>query len=151
MSDEIVEFIATNVTQSVRDLEGVLASLLAYATLADCEIDMKLTEQVLGRIVELRPKHISMGDVLGAVGEHFNVQEKTIIAQTRTREVMIARHVAIYLAKELTDFSLAEIGNYLGHRTHATILHSFNLMKNQLSTDPVLRHQVNQIQSVLMR
>ena len=151
MSDEIVDFIATNVTQSVRDLEGVLASLLAYATLADCEIDMKLTEQVLGRIVELRPKHISMGDVLGAVGEHFNVQEKTIIAQTRTREVMIARHVAIYLAKEMTDFSLAEIGNYMGHRSHATVLHSFNLMKNQLSTDPVLRHQVNQIQSVLMR
>lgn len=149
--DDIVDFIATNVRDSVRDLEGVLASLLAYSTLTDCQIDMQLAEQVVGRLVEIRPQEIELEDVLKAVSEHYNVQEKTIVAQTRTKEVMQARHVAIYLSKQLTAHSLSEIGLYMGKRTHATILHSYNLIQQQMQIDPVLRHRINQIESVLMR
>ena len=74
LSDEIIDFIATNVTESIRDLEGVSASLLAYSTLVNKEIDMSLTESVLSRIVNIRPKAISMQEVVDAVAGFFNIQ-----------------------------------------------------------------------------
>ena len=149
LSEEIIDFIAANVRDSIRDLEGVLASLLAYSTLVNRDIDMALTEQVLSRIVEICPKTISMPEVIKAVAEFFNIQEQSICSETRSREVMLARHMASYLAKEYTDCSLAEIGTALGGRTHATVLHSIKLMREQMETDPVIRHRVAQMEAAL--
>lgn len=147
--DEIVDFIAHNVRDNVRDLEGVLASLMAYSTLVEREVDMRLAEQVLSRIVEIRPKSKSMGDILGAVCDKFNVQQKSVIGLGRTREIMRARHIAIYLCTVFTENSLAEIGTYMGKRTHATALHSVNAIKSQLDVDPVLRNQIHQLEETL--
>lgn len=149
LSDDVIDFIANNVRDSVRDLEGILASLLAHSTLTDREIDLQLTEQVVSHIVEIQPSTVELSDVVGAVAEHFNIPEKSILSQNRSKEIMQARHVAIYLSKELTDHSLNEIGLYMGRRTHATVLHSLTLMREQLEIDPVLRQQVHQIESVL--
>lgn len=149
LSDDVIDFIANNVRDSVRDLEGILASLLAHSTLTDREIDLQLTEQVVSHIVEIQPSTVELSDVVGAVAEHFNIPEKSILSQNRSKEIMQARHVAIYLSKELTDHSLNEIGLYMGRRTHATVLHSLILMREQLEIDPVLRQQVHQIESVL--
>lgn len=149
LSDDVIDFIANNVRDSVRDLEGILASLLAHSTLTDREIDLQLTEQVVSHIVEIQPGTVELSDVVGAVAEHFNIPEKSILSQNRSKEIMQARHVAIYLSKELTDHSLNEIGLYMGRRTHATVLHSLTLMREQLEIDPVLRQQVHQIESVL--
>lgn len=149
LTDDVVDFIASNVRQSVRDLEGILASLLAHSTLTDREIDVKLAEQVVSHIVAIQPKKITAGDVLGAVAEHYNVPEKSILSANRSREVSNARHMAIYLTKELTDHSLTEIGFKMGRRTHATVLHSIALMKEKLEFDPVLRQTVEQIESAL--
>lgn len=151
LSDEVVDFIATNVTSSIRDLEGVLASLLAYSTLEDKDIDLALTEQVVGRLVDIRPRQVELSEILQAVSEHYNVSVKAITSIVRSKEIMAARHVAIYLSHTLTDNSLSEIGMYMGNRSHATVLHSCSVIENQLKNDPVLRHQVNQIQSVLTR
>ncbi len=149
LSDDVIDFIANNVRDSVRDLEGILASLLAHSTLTDREIDLQLTEQVVSHIVEIQPSMVELSDVVGAVAEHFNIPEKSILSQNRSKEIMQARHVAIYLSKELTDHSLNEIGLYMGRRTHATVLHSLTLMREQLEIDPVLRQQIHQIESVL--
>ena len=149
LTDDVVDFIASNVRQSVRDLEGILASLLAHSTLTDREIDVKLAEQVVSHIVAIQPKKITVGDVLGAVAEYYNVPEKSILSANRSREVSNARHMAIYLTKELTEHSLTEIGFKMGRRTHATVLHSVALMKEKLEFDPVLRQTVEQIESTL--
>ena len=133
----------------MRDLEGILASLLAHSTLTDREIDVKLAEQVVSHIVAIQPKKITVGDVLGAVAEYYNVPEKSILSANRSREVSNARHMAIYLTKELTEHSLTEIGFKMGRRTHATVLHSVALMKEKLEFDPVLRQTVEQIESTL--
>ena len=151
LSEEVIDFIANNVRESVRDLEGILASLLAHATLTDREIDLALAEQVVSRIVEIQETSIDLPDILGAVSEHCNIPEKSILSANRAKEIMMARHIAIYLSKELTDHSLNEIGAYMGKRTHATVLHSVNTMRDQLSYDPVLRQTVMQIQSALQR
>ncbi|MBO4250184.1 MAG: chromosomal replication initiator protein DnaA [Paludibacteraceae bacterium] len=150
LSDEVVDFIANNVRESVRDLEGILASLLAHSTLTDREIDLALAEQVVSHIVAIKPRVTTIGDVLTAVANYYSLSEKTILAQTRSREVTHARHVAAYLCKEITDSSLNEIGFKLGKRTHATVLHSAALIKEKLEFDPVLRQQIAQIQSNLM-
>ena len=149
LSDEVIDFIATNVRDSVRDLEGILASLLAHATLTDREIDLALAEQVVSRVVEIQEQAVEMPDIVGAVAEYYNIPEKSILSANRSKEIMLARHVAIYLSKELTDHSLNEIGAYMGKRTHATVLHSINAMRDQMSYDAVLRQAVHQIQSSL--
>jgi len=149
LSDEVVDYIANNVRESVRDLEGVLASLLAHSTLTDKEIDLQLTEKVVSHIVAIQPHRISIGDVIGAVADHYNLPEKSIMSQNRSRDVSAARHVAVYLCKKLTNSSLTEIGFKMGRRTHATILHSLSLVNEQLEFDPVLRQHIAQVQSAL--
>lgn len=149
LTDDVIDFIACNVRDSVRDLEGVLASLLAHSTLTDREIDLDLAEQVVSRIVEIRPQSISIEDVLGAVAEHYNIDEKILLSKNRSQSIVQARHVAMYLGKELTEFSLSEIGSYMGKRTHATVHHSLTQVRDQLEFDPVLRQHVQQIRSSL--
>lgn len=149
LTDDIIDFIAANVRDSIRDLEGVLASLLAYSTLVNQEIDMALTEQVLSRVVEIRPKSLTVQEVIQTVAGFFNIDEEAICSKVRSKEVMLARHMVSYLAKEHTDNSLSEIGEAIGGRTHATVLHSVNLVRDQLDTDPVTRHRVAQMEAAL--
>ncbi len=149
LSDEVVDYIATNVRNSVRDLEGILASLLAHSTLTDREIDIRLAEEVISHIVAIQPKKITVGDVIGAVAEHYSLPEKAILSANRSKEIANARHIAIYLTKELTDSSLTEIGFKMGRRTHATVLHSIALIKDRLEFDPVLRQTISQLESAL--
>ena len=149
LSDEVVDFIAQNVRDSVRDLEGILASLLAHSTLTDKEIDIQLAEQVVSHIVALQPRAISIGDVLTATADHYGVTEKALLSNNRSREVTQVRHVAAYLCKELTNSSLTEIGFKLGRRTHATMLHSVALINKQIEFDAALRQHIAQIESAL--
>ncbi len=149
LSDDVVDFVAQNVRDSVRDLEGVLASLLAHSTLTDRDIDLKLAEQVVSHIVAIQPQQVTVSDVISSVAQHYNVPVKALTGQNRSREISHARHVAFYLSKELTDSSLTEIGFKMGRRTHATVLHSIMLVKSQLEFDPVLRQHIAQIESAV--
>ena len=149
LSDEIVDFIAQNVQDSVRDLEGILASLLAHSTLTDQEIDLALTEKVVSHIVAVHPHRTTVDDVLEEVSKHYNVSQKAIISSNRSKEISQARHVTAYLCKKLTQSSLTEIGFRLGRRTHATILHSVSYVNAMLEEDPVLRQHIAQLQSAL--
>ena len=149
LSDDVIDFIAQNVRESVRDLEGILASLLAHSTLTDKEIDVQLAEQIISRIVAIQPRQTTIPDIIATVAEYFNVPPKAIVAQNRSKDISQARHVALYLSKELTNCSLNEIGFKMGRRTHATVLHSISLVKSQLEFDPVLRQRVAQLQAAL--
>lgn len=149
LDDDVVDFIAQNVRDSVRDLEGILASLLAHSTLTDKEIDLALAEQVVSRIVAIQPRLITVDDVIKKVAKHYNIPDKAIVAQNRSREVSQARHVATYLSKQLTASSLTEIGFKMGRRTHATVLHSVQLIKDQMEFDPVLRQHLHQLETQL--
>lgn len=149
LSDEIVDFIAQNVRDSVRDLEGILASLLAHSTLTDKEIDLPLAEKVVSHIVAIQPQTISIEDVMDAVSKHFNVPEKAILAQNRSKDISMARHVAVYLCKQMTDRSLTEIGFRMGRRTHATMLHSIAYIRDMMEEDAALRQQIAQLEATI--
>ena len=150
LSEDIVEYIASNVSDNVRDLEGVLASLLAYSTLTDSAINMALAEQVVGRLVELRPKTYLPSDIIVAVCQTLNVPERLITAKTRTKEAVKARNMVMYLIKKYTDSSLGEVGKYV-HRDHATVAYSLSAMESQMSYDAVLRQEVATIERQLGR
>ncbi len=149
LSDDVIDFIAQNVRESVRDLEGILASLLAHSTLTDKEIDVQLAEQIISRIVAIQPRQTTIPDIIATVAEYFNIPPKSIVAQNRSKDISQARHVALYLSKVLTNCSLNEIGFKMGRRTHATVLHSISLVKSQLEFDPVMRQRVAQLQAAL--
>ena len=149
LSEDVVDFIAQSVRSSVRDLEGILASLLAHSTLTDREIDIALAEDVISHIVAIQPRVITIGDVIGAVSEHYGIPEKAIISSNRSKEITQVRHIAAYLCKKLTDSSLTEIGFKMGRRTHATMLHSVAIVKDQLEFDPALRQHLAQLESSL--
>jgi chromosomal replication initiator protein len=150
LSEEIITYIATHVTDNVRDLEGVLASLLAYSTLTDNPIDMTLTQTVVGRLVALKPQTFDTRDIMTAVCQHMNVSEKVITARTRHREAVRARNIVMYLIKKYTDSSLAQIGAFV-HRDHATVAYSLNAMDDLMSYDAVLRQEVAAIERTLSK
>ena len=150
LDDNIVEYIATNVTDNVRDLEGVLASLLAYSTLTDSPINIDLAQTAVGRLVQLQPKTFDPQDIIDTVCQHKNISERIIIARTRQREAVRSRNIIMYLIKKYTNSSLAEIGK-LVHRDHATVAHSLSQMDDLMSYDAVLRQEVASIERVLGR
>ena len=150
LSDEIIDYVASNVSDNVRDLEGVLASLLAYSTLTDSPINMALTETVVGRLVQLHPKTYLPADIIAAVCHCLKVSNQVITAKTRLKEAVKARNIVMYLIKKFTDSSLSEIGKYV-HRDHATVAHSLNTIEAQMSYDAVLRQEVATIERQLGR
>lgn len=151
LADEVVDYIAHNVCESVRDLEGVLASLLAHSTLTDREIDLALAERVISHIVVVQPRIVTVEDVISKVTKQYNLPERSLVAQNRSHEVSHARHIALYLCKQLTNCSLNEIGQKMGRRSHATVLHSISLVKEQMEFDPALRLQISKLEKSLIR
>ena len=147
LSMEIVEFVATNVRDNVRDLEGVLAALLAYSTLADKEIDMQLAEQVVGRIVEIQPREMNIAEITSAVCKEFEISIDALLSQTRQRNVVLARQAAMYLAKCHTELTLSEIGRFMGNRTHATVAHALEVLSATLADDLVLGQRIRHIEN----
>ena len=146
---EVVDFIANNVRDNIRDLEGVLAALLAYSTLADKDIDMELAEQVVGRIVEIKPRERNMADITDAVCEVFHVLPEALKSQSRQHDVVVARQVSMYFAKRYTALTLSEIGRCLGNRTHATVVHALDVLNNALAEDVELGQQVKHVENIL--
>ena len=150
LNDDIITFVANNVTENIRDLEGVLVSLLAYSTLTDSPIDLPLAQVVVGRLVALQPKTYNTNDIIRTTCQYLNISDKVIAAKTRTREAVRARNIVMYLIKKYTDSSLAQIGAYV-HRDHATVAHSLSNMDDLMSYDAVLRQEVASIERALGR
>jgi len=145
LSDDIVDYIAQNACDNIRDIEGILASLMAYSTLMNSDIDMALAQQVVTRLVKTTAKQVDMTDVIDAVCEHTGLSAKSISSASRQKEVLLARQMCFYLAQQLTGLSMSEIGAHLGHRSHATVLNALNVLKKQLKYDQVLSCQLQQL------
>lgn len=149
IAEDVIDYIADNVRNNVRDLEGVLASLLAYSTLTNAEINMELAKQVVERLVKIDSVGITIDSITEIVCSHFNIPEKLLVTSTRKREVAQARMVAMYMAKQMTNHSLVEIGRQFGNRNHATVLHAIHTIANDIEHDAFLRRSVLQIENAL--
>ncbi len=151
ISSEVVDFIAENVTENIRDLEGVIVSLLAHSMLTNAPIDIKLAEKVVKKLVSITPVSISMERIKDVVCEHFNLELESILTKSRKREVVQARQIAMYLSKQYTKNSLSSIGHAIGNRDHATVLHACKTVNDLMSTDKNFKSSVLEIESKLKK
>jgi len=151
IEEEVVDFIAEHVVDNVRDLEGVLVSLLAHSTLANIPIDVTLAEKVISRIVNITKKVNTVEKIRDAVCEYFSLSIDAISTKSRKREVVQARQIAMYLSKQLTKSSLASIGNAIGQRDHATVLHACKIVNDLMDCDKNFRLSVREIEEKLKR
>ena len=149
ISEEVIDYIAANVTDSVRNLEGVLVSLLAHATLTDEDIDLALAEKVVGKVVAATPNVISVEKIRDMVCDYFALPLDAVMSKTRKREIATARQVAMYLSKQYTKSSLSVIGKLIGGRDHATVLHACSVVNDLMDTDKNFRMSVKELEQRL--
>ena len=148
LSDEVIEFIAQNVVESVRDLEGIVVSLLAHATILNQEIDVDLARSVVGNTVKVNKKQMSFELIAETVARFYNLDLELLYGKSRKREISDARQLVMYLAKKSTQMSSTNIGQKLS-RDHATVLHACKQIEQRLSIEKKFRHEVEMIENEL--
>ncbi len=142
----VAEFISFNVKSNIRELEGVLISLLAQAALNNRDIDLDLARDVLRHFVLSISKEITLDFIQKVVAEHFDVTQEEMRDKTRKRNIVMARQLSMYLAKNLTNQSLKVIGEYFGGRDHSTVIHSCKAVQDLLESDQAFQGRVQDIE-----
>ncbi|MBP3536149.1 MAG: chromosomal replication initiator protein DnaA, partial [Muribaculaceae bacterium] len=148
LPSDITEFIAGNVTQSVRELEGVLVSLVAHATYLNCDITLDLARRVVANAVRIKRSQVNFEMITDAVASGFNITPDLIFTKTRKREVADARQVVMYLAKKLSKMSMTAIGKKLD-RTHATVIHACTSVEDRIKLSKKFASQIESIETAL--
>ena len=150
IEDEILEVIAQRVQSNIRELEGALTRVLAYADLSGQALTMALVEMALGELTARRGS-VTAEDIIAAVAHRFDMEEDILIGRNRSKEIAHARQVAMYLIREETSTSLPKIGSALGGRDHSTILYGYEKINDQLDTNEALRRDVMAIREQLFQ
>jgi chromosomal replication initiator protein len=132
---DVAEYIAYSIDTNIRELEGVLVSLIAQSSLNQKAIDLELAKQTLKNIVQDIQCEVSIDYIQKFVAEHFNVTIEAMKDKTRKREIVVARQVAMYLAKNYTNLSLKSIGFHFGNRDHSTVIHALTSVNDLMDTD----------------
>ena len=145
LPQDVVDFIAINVTSNIRELEGCLISLIARVSLDNREITVDLARDVLRMVVNESKSPINIDQIQHIVCEFFDIPEDLLRAKTRKQEVVNARQVAMYLSKELTNSSLKTIGLHFGGRDHSTVIHSCQTIHDRITSDSAFKQNVDQL------
>ncbi len=148
---EVIDFIAENVSDSVRDLEGIVVSIMAHSTIYKKEINLELAHRIVKKVVNYETKPVTVDDIIQTVCQHFGLETSTIHTKSRKREVVQARQIAMFLAKNNTNLSTAKIGALIGNKDHATVLHACKTIKEQQEVDKALQSEINKIQTLLKK
>lgn len=142
----VTEFICYNIKNNIRELEGVLVSLIAQSSLNRREIDVDLAKVVVKNFVTEINKEITVEFIQKLVAEHFSVAVEKLQGKTRKRQVVIARQLSMYLAKNLTDKSLKAIGETFGGRDHSTVIYSCKTVQDLMETDAIFKDTVVELE-----
>jgi chromosomal replication initiator protein len=142
---EVVEYVAHNINSNIRELEGALISLLAQSSLNRKEIDLELAKQMMKNFVKNVSKEISIEYIQKLVCDYFNLAVDTVKSKTRKREIVQARQISMYFAKDLTKASLKTIGTHFGGRDHSTVIHACQTVNDLMETDKKFKADVEEI------
>ena len=146
LSQETVEYICHHIKSNIRELEGVLISLVARASLNKKRIDLDLAREVVGQFVSQEHKEISIDNIKKLVADHFKVPVEKLQGTTRKRSIVLARQLSMYLAKNYTSVSLKTIGSNFGGKDHSTVLYSIRAVQDLMDTDSLFKDTVNQLE-----
>ena len=147
--EEVITYIAEHVNASVRDLEGIIVSLMAHSTINNRDIDLQLAQKILGGLSEYEKEPLSIEKIIKTVAEYYNVDVNSINTKSRKREIVLVRQTAMFLAKKHLDLSTSKIGLHIGRRDHATVLHACKTISNLLETNKQFRGEMNDIETAL--
>lgn len=145
IAHDLIEFIAHHIKSNIRDLEGALIRLVAYAALSGRELDLAVAREVLRDLIKDTRVSLTIEEIQRIVCEYFGVEEDLVRAKTRKREVVQARQVAMFFSKAFTQHSLKTIGLHFGGRDHSTVIHANQSVQNQIETNPSFRDTVEEI------
>ena len=145
---DVVQYIAETANGSVRDLEGVINSLLAYSIVDNAHINIKLAERIIKRAVKTDDKPLTIDDIVETVCRHYNVTAEAMTGRSRRREVVQVRQISMYLAQKYTKLPAARIGKLVGGRDHSTVIHSCHAVEKRLQTDADFHNDVEHIEQM---
>jgi chromosomal replication initiator protein len=146
VSNEVMVYIGDKIQSNIRELEGALIRVMAYASLTSSPITVEIAAEALKDIIPVNmPKQISIDMIQQAVAEYFHLSLGEFKAKKRTRAVAFPRQIAMYLSRELTDYSLPKIGDEFGGRDHTTVIHAHEKISESRRKDPLLDKRINEI------
>jgi chromosomal replication initiator protein len=149
LNRETVEFLATNIKTNIRELEGALNQLLAYADLHNIEPDVTTAEGLLGNVRHSRPQHLTSKQIIDRTAKHFQLQVEEICSAKRDKHIVTPRQIAMYLLRSELHLSFPKIAGELGRKDHTTAIHSVEKIEKAIKLDFVIREQVASIREKL--
>ena len=149
LPDDVAEYIARAIKSNVRELEGALTRLMAYASLTGAVVSLSTAQQVLRNIIASQEKRVTIDLIQKRVSEHFDLREQDLKMRSNTRAIAFPRQVAMYIVKQLTTASLPEIGRQFGGKHHTTVLHSINKIEELRRSDKDLNRTITRLMDAL--
>ena len=145
LPDDVAQFIARSIKSNIRELEGALIRLMAYASLTGIEINLSTAQQVLKNVIETAEKKVTIEEIQKRVGEHFGLRAQDLKVRSNSKVIAFPRQVAMFLVKQLTSASLPEIVKQFGGKHHTTVLHSINKIEGLRQVDKELNKTINKL------
>jgi chromosomal replication initiator protein len=146
VSNEVLEYIANNIQSNIRELEGALIRVMAYASLTSRPFTLEIAEEALKDIIQMnKHKYITIDMIQQAVSNYYHMPLSDFKAKKRTRAVAFPRQIAMYISREVTDYSLPKIGKEFGGRDHTTVIHAYEKIAEMIKTDPSLEKRIHDI------
>lgn len=149
IAENVLQYIADNVSDNVRELEGTVNSLMAFSLNDNCEIDLELARRVVARLVGQSRKEMTLETILDASCEKFNTKQRDIVSKTRRKEVVLVRQIVMYLCKKYTKLSISQIGRSIGGRDHSTVIHACNTIERRLASEKNFRLDMEKFEATL--
>ena len=148
----MTEFIAQHIRSNIRELEGALIRLLAQATFSNQDISLDMARENLRDLIKKTRVNLNIDQIQKVVCQYFDVEQPKLSARSRKREIVQARHLAMFFCREFTQHTTTMIGSAFGGRDHSTVIHAVNSINNQIETRPNfdlvvnnVRQQINEI------
>jgi chromosomal replication initiator protein len=149
LNNETVEYLATNIKTNIRELEGALNQLLAYAELHGIEPDISTAEGLLGNVRQTRPQHLTSKQIIDKTAKHFQLPVEEICSQKRDKHIVVPRQIAMYLLRSELHLSFPKIAGELGRKDHTTAIHSVEKIEKEIKLNFIIREQVASIREKL--
>ena len=144
---DVIQFVAETANGSVRDLEGVVNSLMAYSIVYNSNIDMRLAERIIKRAVKVDNHPLTVDDILEKVCGHYDVAQQHVFSKSRKRNYVLVRQVSMYLAQKYTKMPASRIGQLIGGRDHSTVIHSCSIVEQRLKVDKAFQSELSSIEN----
>ena len=149
LGQDTVEYMATNIKTNIRELEGSLNQLLAYAEMRGIKPDISTAEGLLGNVRHSRPQHITSKQIIERTSKHFQLRVDEICSPKRDKHIVVPRQIAMYLLRSELHLSFPKIAGELGRKDHTTAIHSVEKIEKAIKLDFLIREQVASIREKL--